>query len=215
MPAFPDPARSHPIILPDGTPHPGTVFLDRVIDHPNIEVGAFTYYSDLGADPAADAAARLAPYLYPGAPDRLVIGRFCQIASGVRFITAGANHATRGISTFPFPVFDPDAMTSYHPDTRDTVIGNDVWLGHGAVVCPGARVGSGVIVGAGAVVRGEVPDYAVVAGNPAQIVRMRMEDGDIARLLALGWWDWPEDRIAAAAEALQSNDIDALARLSP
>ena len=146
---FPDAREPHPIVLPDGTRHAGTVFLNRVVDHPNIEVGDYTYAHDF--DSPDDWAARLAPYLAPGVPDRLRIGRYGQIASGVRFITAGANHARDGISTFPFPAFDPAQMGQYHPDTRDTVVGHDVWLGFGAVVCPGARIGNGVIVGAGAV----------------------------------------------------------------
>lgn len=214
--AFPDASRRNPITLPDGTPHAGTVFLNRVIDHPNIEVGDYTYYSDFDpTDEPGAYAARLAPYLYPGAPDRLLIGRFCQIAHGVRFLTAGANHPTRGFTTFPFPVFDPARISALQPDTRDTVIGHDVWLGFGATVCPGARIGNGVIVGAGSVVRGQVPDFAVLTGNPATVARFRFAPDVISRLGELAWWDWPPDRIARATEALQAADIDALERLAP
>ncbi|MEL6887309.1 MAG: CatB-related O-acetyltransferase [Pseudomonadota bacterium] len=209
---FPDAARAYPVTLPDGSDHAGTVFLSRVIDHPGWEVDDYTYASDF--DPPADWASHLAPYLF-GGPERLRIGRFCQIAHGVRFITSGANHAMDGLTTFPFPIFDPAQIGSYQPDTRDTVIGHDVWLGYGATVCPGARIGNGVMVGAGAVVRGTVPDYAIVTGNPAQVVRMRFSADTIARLLDLAWWNWPVDTVADAVPALLSGDVDALHRCAP
>lgn len=207
---FVDATRAYPITLADGTDHPGLVFLDQVIDHPGWQVGAYTYASDF--DPPQDWAHHLAPYLFPGQPETLRIGKFCQIAHGVRFITASANHATTGATTFPFPVFDAAQRAGYHPDTRDTSIGHDVWLGYGALVCPGARIGNGVIVGAGAVVRGPVPDYAVVTGNPAQVVRMRFDADTVAALCALAWWDWPAERVTAAIPALLRGDIRALQR---
>ncbi|APX12051.1 CatB-related O-acetyltransferase [Tateyamaria omphalii] len=205
---FPDPRRAYPVTLPDGSDHQGTVFLNQVIDNPGWEVGDYTYASDFS--PVADWAAHLAPYLFGYGPEKLRIGRYCQIAHGVRFITSGANHAMDGLSTFPFPIFDPAQMTSYQPDSRDTVIGHDVWLGYGAIVCPGARIGNGVIVGAGAVVRGHVPDYAMVAGNPGDVVRMRFSEAEIHTLNALAWWDWPADRVAAAVPALLAGDVTAL-----
>jgi virginiamycin A acetyltransferase len=193
------------------------VHLNRVIDHPNIEIGDFTYANDF--DPPADWAGRLAPYLYPGAPERLVIGRFGQIAHGVRFITASANHAMDGLTTYPFPIFAPDRMLAWRDSVTglpDTVVGHDVWIGHGALILPGARIGSGVIVGAGAVVAGQVPDYAVVAGNPARVLRLRFDPETIARLMALSWWDHPPGRLEAALPALLSSDIGALeAALAP
>jgi virginiamycin A acetyltransferase len=210
---FPDPQRHRPVTLPDGTEHTGTVFLSRVIDHPAFIVGDFTYASDF--DPPQDWAMRLAPYLFPTSSERLRIGRFCQIAHGVRFITSSANHAMGGLTTFPFPVFDPDKMATYQPDTRDTGIGHDVWLGYGALILPGAQIGNGVIVGAGAVVRGDIPDYAIVTGNPGIITRMRFTPSDIDRLQALAWWNWPTDYISQAEPALLSGDITALERAAP
>lgn len=210
---FPDALRACPVTLPDGTQHAGTVHLAQVIDHPNFDVGAYTYASDF--DPPQDWAGRLAPYLFAGPREKLIIGRFCQIAHGVRFITASANHAMDGVTTYPFPIFDPEALMNYHPDARDTVIGHDVWFGYGAMVLPGARIGSGVIVGAGAVVRGTVPDYAVVTGNPARVHRMRFDEATITRLMALAWWNWPTDAIAAARDALMSADLDRLERCAP
>ncbi|MCG6558781.1 CatB-related O-acetyltransferase [Ruegeria sp. 1NDH52C] len=206
---LPDPGRRYPITLPDGSDHAGTVFLNRVIDHPRFRAGDYSYASDF--DPPKDWAARLAPYLFPTSAETLTLGRFCQIAHGVRFITASANHAQNGITCFPFPVFDPAQMTSYQPDRRDTVIGHDVWIGYGAMILPGARIGNGAIIGAGAVVRGTVPAYAVVTGNPGQVIRFRFGPDTIARLQSLAWWDWPPDLIARAEPALLSGDLAALA----
>ena len=213
--AFPDPARAHPITLPDGTLHAGTVYLKSVIDHPRMEIGEYTYASDFDPPEPGGWAARLAPYLFDFAADRLVLGKFCQIAHGVRFIGASANHATRGITTFPFAVLDPETMLGYQPDRRDIVVGHDVWLGYGAMVMPGTRIGNGVIVGAGSVVRGDVPDYTVVAGNPAQVVRLRFTDDEIATLNRIAWWDWPAERIAAARAALEAGDVAALEAQAP
>ncbi len=206
-----DPARVHPLAFADGRVHPNMVHLNQVIDHPNITVGDFTYANDF--DPPADWAARLAPYLYPGAPELLQIGRFCQIAHGVRFITASANHDMTGLTTYPFPVFDPATLAAYRDGFSglpDTIIGNDVWIGHGAILLPGVQVGDGTIIGAGSVVSGKVAPYSIVAGNPARQLRLRFSPEDIGTLLALQWWDWPVDRIRRAVPALMAGDLAAL-----
>jgi len=217
MPAsFLDAAARHPMRFPDGRENPCMVHLARVIDHPNISVGDFTYANDF--DPPADWAARLAPYTYAGAPERLVIGRFGQFAHGARFITASANHAMDGISSYPFAIFDSSQVADFMArlgKLPDTVIGHDVWIGHGALVLPGAQIGNGVIIGAGAVVAGQVPDYAVVAGNPARVVRMRFPASQVAMLSALRWWDWPVERISASLEAITGGDVAALALWAP
>lgn len=204
----------HPLTFPDGTLHRDMVHLARVIDHPNITVGDYSYANDFDPPAPEGWAVRLAPYLYPGAPERLSLGRFCQIAHGVRFITASANHAMGGISTYPFGVFDPATLEDFKAEFTalpDTVVGHDVWIGHGALILPGARIGSGAIIGAGAVVTGEVAPYAVVAGNPARVIRMRFGPEDVARLLEIGWWDWEPARIRAVLPALLSGDVAALA----
>ena len=210
---FPSPDTAHPVILPDGTPHPGTVFLNAVIDHPRWRIGRYAYAS--AHEPPVDWAARLAPYLYPFSPEGLEIGPFCQIADGVTFVTSSANHRHDGISTFPFAIFDgmgPDRPSMPGPETaRDTVIGPDCWLGQGARVLPGARLGAGCIVGAGAVVGGTVPPYSVVVGNPGRVVRRRFDAGQVARLLALAWWDWPIEAILAREAAICGADPRALA----
>lgn len=207
---FPEPGTRHPQRLPDGSANPATVFLKGAIDHPRLVAGAYSYAH--AHQPPDDWAAALAPYLFEFSPERLVIGKFCQIAHGVQFITASANHRHDGFSSFPFAIFDgfgPD-RPSMPPPGRDTVIGNDVWLGTGAMVLPGTRIGDGVIVGAGAVVGGSVPPYSVVAGNPARVVRPRFDAPTVARLLRLRWWDWPIETILAHEAAICGGDIDAL-----
>lgn len=212
---FPSPTERHPIRFQNGRPFEGTVFLKAVIDHPQIDVGDYTYASDF--DPPDDWATHLAPYLFSHSTERLVIGKFGQIAHGVRFFTASANHRYDGISTYPFAVFDGFDMTRPSMQTKlsDTIIGHDVWFGNNAQILPGAKIGSGVIVGASAVVSGRVPDYAIVAGNPARVVRMRFAPDDVARLRELAWWDWPIDHILAHETLICAGDVDALEAVRP
>ncbi len=212
---FPAPDTRHPLILPDGSLHTGTVFLKAVIDHPRIEVGDYSYASSF--DPPEDWVARLAPYLHDVSAEQLVIGKFCQIADGAQFITASANHRRDGFSTYPFAVFDGfgEDRASLPGPGPDTVIGNDVWIGQGARILPGARLGDGVIVGTGAVVGGEIPAYHVVAGNPGRVLRPRFAPEVIDRLLALRWWDWPVERIQAQEAAICGADLAALEAAAP
>lgn len=209
---FPPPKTRQPLTLPDGSAHPGTVFLNAVIDHPRFIAGDYSYASAF--EPAEDWAARLAPYLFPHSEERLILGKFCQIADGVVFITASANHRRDGFSTYPFAVFEGD-FESGRPSLPevagpDTVIGNDVWIGKDARILPGARLGDGVIVSAGAVVRGTVPPFTVVAGNPARVVRERFDAATVARLLEVAWWDWPIARILTHEAAICGADLQAL-----
>ena len=192
------------------------MFLRAVIDHPRIAVGDYSYAS--AAMPPEDWASRLAPYLHAASPERLVIGRFCQIADGVVFITASANHRHDGFSTYPFAIFDGEfdaGRPSLPTDLGvfpDTVIGHDVWIGRDARILPGARIGDGVIVGAGAVVGGQLPPYAVVVGNPARVVRRRFDAATVARLCAIAWWHWPVKRVLAQEAAICGADLAALER---
>ena len=152
---YPSPDTIHPVLLPDGSRHEGTVFLKPAIAHPRWHVGDYSYAS--AHQPPQDWAFHLAPYLYDFSSERLVIGKFCQIADGVQIITASANHRYDGYTSFPFAIFGggPAAGRPSMPDPGpDTVIGHDVWLGQGARVLPGARIGSGAIIGSGAVVSG-------------------------------------------------------------
>lgn len=211
MPApFLDASLRHPLIDIHGEPHVQTVQLASVIDHPNITVGDFTYYNDF--DLVEDYAARIAPYLYAGAPERLVIGRFCQIAHGVRFLAA-ANHPMDGFSTYPFSMFDHSLMEHYgsmFAEKPDTVIGHDVWLGQEAKILPGVTIGNGAVIGTGAVVAKDVPAWSVVVGNPGRVLRRRFEDHVIALLDRLAWWDLPLEEVRALVPVLASGDAGAL-----
>lgn len=210
MPAFPAPDALHPVPLPDGSTHQGTVFLQAAIRHPRWQIGDYTYAS--AHHPPADWAFHLAPYLYEFSPERLILGKFCQIADGVQFITASANHRHDGFSSFPFAIFGGghEGRASMPDPGPDTVIGNDVWIGQGAKLLPGARIGDGCIIGAGAVVSGAVPPYAIVAGNPGRILRMRFDAATVARLRALAWWDWPIGHILAHEAAICGAELAVL-----
>jgi len=210
MPLFPVPDTLHPVILPDGTPHTGTVFLQAAITHTRWQIGEYSYAS--AHRPPADWAFHLAPYLYVSSPESLIIGKFCQIADGVIFITSSANHRYDGFSTFPFVVFGGPregrpSMPDPGPDTR---VGHDVWIGQGARILPGAVIGTGCIIGAGAVVSGHIPPYSVVAGNPGRVVRARFGPAIVARLQALQWWHWPIETILTHEAAICGADLPAL-----
>ncbi len=211
MTTFPSPDTLYPVKLASARDHSGTVFLASATkDHPRLDVGDFTYAS--AHQPPDDWAFHLAPYLYPFSPEMLRIGKFCQIADGVTFITSSANHRFDGFSSFPFGIFDGGLLnTPAMPDPGpDTTVGHDVWLGQGATVMPGASIGNGVIVAARAVVAGKVPDYAIVGGNPARVIRMRFDDTTIAALNTIAWWDWPIADIRAHEAAIVGGDLIAL-----
>ncbi len=213
---FPNPDVRNPVILADGTHHQGTVFLSAAIDHPRIAVGDYSYASSF--DPPDDWAARLAPFLFPQSPERLIIGKFCQIADGALFITASANHRHDGFSTFPFAIFDggvADQRPSLPEPGDDTVLGHDIWVGQGVRVLPGVQIGSGSILGAGAVVAGVIPPYSVVVGNPGRVIRTRFDARTTARLLELAWWDWPMEKILGNEAAICGADLPALEAAAP
>ncbi|ABN78652.1 type B chloramphenicol O-acetyltransferase [Cereibacter sphaeroides] len=186
------------------------VTLDKQVTNPNILVGRHSYYSGYYHGHGFDDCAR---YLLPDAGvDRLVIGSFCSIGSGAAFIMAGnQGHRADWISTFPFfwmpevPAF-AEARNGYQP-AGDTIIGNDVWIGSEAVILPGVTVGDGAIVGTRAVVTRDVPPYAIVAGNPARVIRHRFEEEDIRLLLDMRWWDWPEEALRAAMSLMTAGDV--------
>ena len=207
----PNDAISSRISLPEHIRDPAIVFMSEVIDHSNFHAGRYSYYHDRSIP--EDYAAKLAPYLFEGAPEHVRIGRFCQLAEGVEFITSSANHEIGGVSTYPLIVLDPERATTYVPKlppARDTVVGHDCWLGRGVTVMPGVTLGNGVIAGARAVVTEDVPDFAIVAGNPARVIRSRFSPDTVGRLNAIAWWDWTPDRIAAALPIFEAGDIDAL-----
>lgn len=205
----PDPKTRYPL--------PGAervVFLKNVITRPTIEVGDFTYYDD--PDGAETFEERNVLHHYDFYGDRLVIGRFTALATGVRFVMNGANHALAGFSTYPFNIFGHGWDAGFDPRTwadqsrGDTVVGNDVWMGMEALVMPGVTIGDGAIVAARSVVTRDVPAYSIVGGNPARVVRLRFDERVIAELLRIAWWDWPVERISRHVGAIRGGDLDAL-----
>jgi virginiamycin A acetyltransferase len=192
------------------------VFLKPLVRNPQIQVGEYTYYDD----PDAALEFERDAFLYGYGPERLIIGRYCAIASGVRFIMSGANHADLGPSTFPFGIFGGvwaertmDLVMSAE-SRGDTVVGNDVWLGYRALVMPGVAIGDGAVVAAASVVTSDVPPYAIVGGNPARVLRRRFEDDDVERLLRAAWWDWPVELVTEHARAIMAGEPAELERIA-
>ncbi|GLZ79681.1 acetyltransferase [Actinorhabdospora filicis] len=203
---IPSPATLHPM---QGQPR--VVLLKPLVTSPLIEVGDYSYYDD----PDDATAFETRNVLYHYGPEKLVIGGFCALATGVRFVMNGANHRVDGPSTYPFPMLggawaEHVDLVADLPNRGDTIVGNDVWIGNGATIMPGVRIGHGAIVGAGALVARDVPDYGVVAGNPARLIRRRFSDADIDRLLAIAWWDWPVEKITANMRAIMAGTVEEL-----
>jgi len=189
-----------------------TGFLKNHITRPNIQVGDYTYYDD----PAGmHEFEKNVLYHFDFIGDRLIIGKFCSIATEVKFIMNGGNHRTDWLTNYPFPIFGgawTAAMPENWPNKGDTIIGNDVWIGHGATLMPGIKVGDGAIIAAQAVVASNVDPYAVVGGNPAKLLRTRFDAPTIHQLLQLRWWDWPIEKITERVKEICSADVAALAR---
>ncbi len=190
-----------------------TVYLNQVVTNPNIIVGDYTMYNDFVNDPTEFEKNNVL-YHYPINGDRLIIGKFCSIACGAKFLFNSANHSLTSLSTYPFPIFFEEWGLERAQVTRawdhkgDIVIGNDVWIGYEAVILAGVTIGDGAIIGTRAVVTKDVPPYTIVGGVPAKPIRKRFPDDTIAALLALRWWNWPEERIAGCLDAIQSGQID-------
>lgn len=180
-------------------------FLKNTINVPNVEVGDYTYYDD--PDDVKNFMHNVL-YHFDFIGDKLIVGKFCQIATGVRFIMNGGNHALDGFSVFPFRAFgDKWSNVSLHPANKgDTTVGHDVWLGNGATIMPGVSIGHGAIIASNAVVTKDVLPYAVVGGNPAQLIRMRFSDDVIEQLLAVAWWDWSIEKITQYASLIAQGD---------
>lgn len=192
-----------------------TVYLKNVITDPNIEIGDYTMYNDFVRDPQ-DFQKNNVLYHYLVNHDRLVIGKFCSIACGAKFIFTSANHSLKSLSTYPFPIFfeewglDVSDITDAWDNKGDIIVGNDVWIGYEAVILSGVTIGDGAVVGSRAVVTKDIPPYTIVGGVPAKPIRKRFDDVTIARLLELQWWDWSEKRIKANLKIIQSGRIDEL-----
>ena len=194
------------------------IYLKDAVTGPNIEIGEYTIYNDFVRDPR-DFGKNNVLYHYPVNGDRLKIGKFCSIACGAKFLFTSGNHSMQSLSTYTFPIFheewglDAKDIRSAWDNKGDIVIGNDVWIGYEAVILSGVTVGDGAIIGARAVVTKDVPPYTIVAGVPARPIRKRFDEEVIAKLQALRWWDWDEEKIKRCIPAIQSGDIDALERV--
>ena len=196
----PNPDTVHPVAGYDNE-----IYVKPTIHSPNIVVGDFTYIAD-------SEFGRHVSHHYDFLGDRLVIGKFCQIASGVEFVMNGANHQMNAVSTFPFYTlegWDMDCPAKGDlPFKGDTVVGNDVWIGQNATILPGVHIGDGAVVGANAVVGTDVEPYAIVVGNPARQVRKRFDDDFIRLLEKLRWWDRSVEEINALIPLLTSSDLE-------
>jgi len=185
-------------------------FLKNIIQNPNIVVGDYTYYDDFEDVHNFEKNVK---YHFDFVGDKLIIGKFCMIASGATFIMNGANHLSRAISTYPFAIFAgwEHAMEGKsYPVKKDTVIGNDVWIGHQATIMPGVQVGDGAIIATNATVTKDVEPYAIVGGNPAQLIRKRFDDATIEKLLKICWWDWDIEKVSQHVDKLTGLDLESL-----
>lgn len=180
-------------------------FLKNIVKNPRIVVGDFTYYDD--PDDVRNFEKNVL-YHFDFVGDKLLIGKFCQIATGVRFVMNGANHALTGFSTFPFSVFGEEwGEVPLAPGYKgDTVVGNDVWIGYSATILPGIKIGDGAIIASNSTVTKDVDPYCIVGGNPAKLIRRRFDDDTIKKLIKLQWWDWPIDTITRYAKKIASGD---------
>jgi virginiamycin A acetyltransferase len=204
---FPDPSALYPMA---GITR--TVFLKNIIKSPQIIVGDYTYYDD--PEDIYNFEKNVL-YLFEFMQDKLIIGKFCQIATGVRFIMNGSNHAMDVISTYPFKVMDKawqEASMNVF-SKGDTIIGNDVWIGNSATIMPGIKIGHGAIIGTSSVVTKDVAPYTIIGGNPAKIIRRRFDEKIIEFLLKLSWWDWPIEKITDNIETIAIGDIEALKKI--
>ena len=186
-------------------------FLKNIITNPNIIVGDYTYYDDFEDVHNFEKNVK---YHFDFTGDKLIIGKFCMIASGATFIMNGANHLTDAISTYPFAIFGngwEGAMEGKtYPTKGDTIIGNDVWIGYKATIMAGVKIGDGAIIASQSVVTKDVAPYSIVGGNPAKEIRKRFSNEKIERLLKMQWWNWDLEKITKHIQDLTGNDLGAL-----
>ncbi len=184
-------------------------FLKNIIKNPNIVVGDYTYYDDFED---VNNFEKNVKYHFDFIGDKLIIGKFCMIASDVTFIMNGANHLNKSISSYPFAIFGKDWSNAMdgkeYPFKGDTIIGNDVWIGYNACIMPGVQIGDGAIIAANSVVTKNVDCYSIVGGNPAKEIRKRFNDDQITKLLEIKWWNWDIETITMNIQSLTNSDIN-------
>jgi virginiamycin A acetyltransferase len=186
-------------------------FLKNVVKNPNIIVGDYTYYDDFEN---VENFEKNVKYHFDFVGDKLIIGKFCMIASDVKFIMNGANHLTKALTTYPFAIFGQgweNAMEGKHyPKKGDILIGNDVWIGYNATIMAGVTIGDGAIIATNATVIKDVEPYTIVGGNPATLIKKRFSDDVIEKLLKLKWWDWSIEKITENIQNLTGIDSNKL-----
>lgn len=190
-------------------------FIKNVITRKNIIVGDYTYYDDKNG---AERFEEHVTHHYEFLGDRLIIGRFCQIAAGIEFVMNGANHCMSRITTYPFNImangWEKTAPSfSELPFKGDTVVGNDVWIGQNVTVLPGVHIGDGAIIGANSTVASDIPPYSIAVGNPCRVIKKRFDNELIEYLLKIRWWDWPDKRIFNNLEVLCGGDLNRIKEL--
>ena len=192
-----------------------TIYLKNVISNPNIIVGDYTIYNDFVKEPGEFEKNNVL-YQYPINQDKLIIGKFCSIACGAKFIFNSANHSLSSLSTYPFPIFfeewnlDVKDIKNAWDNKGDIVIGNDVWVGYEAVILAGVTIGDGAVIGARAVITKNIPPYTIVGGVPAKPIRRRFTQETIDLLLKIKWWNWTEEHIRQHITEIQSGNIEYL-----
>ena len=192
-----------------------TVYLNAVVKDPSIIVGDYTIYNDFVSDPLLFEQNNVL-YHYPINHERLVIGKFCSIACGVKFLFNSANHTLKSLSSYTFPLFYEDwgleksNVATAWDNKVDIVIGNDVWIGYEAVIMAGVHIGNGAIIAARAVVTKDVPAYTIVGGVPARPIRKRFDEDTIHKLEALQWWNWPTEKIRQYLPNINKGNINEL-----
>ena len=192
-----------------------TVYLNAVIKDPQIEVGDYTIYNDFVADPLLFEKNNVL-YHYPIHQEKLIIGKFCSIACGTKFMFNCANHTLKSLSTYTFPLFyeewelEKSNITTAWDNKGDIVIGNDVWIGYEAVIMAGVHIGDGAIIAARTVVTKDVPPYTIVGGTPAKEIRKRFDAEIIQQLLLLKWWNWSTDKIRQCLPYIAEGKLDEL-----
>jgi len=192
-----------------------TIYLNAVIKDPQIKVGDYTIYNDFVADPLLFEKNNVL-YHYPIHREELIIGKFCSIACGTKFLFNCANHTLKSLSTYTFPLFyeewelEKSNITTAWDNKGDIVIGNDVWIGYEAVIMAGVHIGDGAIIAARAVVTKDVPPYTIVGGTPAKEIRKRFDAEVIEQLLILKWWDWSTDKIHQCLPYIAESKLDEL-----